>query len=290
MEGVGSNQPVGSYYYFVEDDRGVTFDSDALALVDEDDGGSGNFAHEPSGPTCLQFYGKDVIVMSAHGGGFSNGLSFYYSSISRNGSVTMYDGPNATGNVLASREFYPLGFTRRDGDPTGDFNRWRGIGVKFPGIAQSVLFSGAMNRMLIDDITIGSATSRCPIHGRASTFELWNGDSDSRVGPIVDGGSYCLTGNWNIRVKTSHEMDACGPIRITFFPTGRMSSLRRSVEWVPFYFLFGDNPITRDVYGNTNASPKVSTVLLTNGAYYCIRSTERKVPGHSQACFKHSCQ
>jgi hypothetical protein len=287
MEGVGNNAPIGSYY---ESMYGVTFDADALTLVDQDVGGSGNFAFAPSQSTTVQFYQKDTIVMNVNGG-FETGLSFYYSSITRNGSVTVYDGVNATGNVRAFQHFYPLGFYRGDGDPTGDFNRWRGVGLTFDGVARSVVFRGAVNRMLLDDIALGSATSRCPPTngtGSPSRFELWNGNTDSRTAKLVEGGSYCLAGNWNVRVQTSHEMSTCGPILIKFF-TGR-TVLRRQVEASPSYFLFGDNPVTRDVYGNTNARPAVSSsVALTSGTTYCVRAAEAGVQGYSQVCFVHKC-
>jgi hypothetical protein len=311
MEGIGNNAPVGSYY---QQAYGVAFDPDALALVDQDDddaggaqggGGSGNFAHAPSGTTTLQFYQKDAVVLNVFGtagdesGGFETGVSFYYSSITRNGSVFVYDGYNGTGTVLAYQQFYPLGFDRGGGDPTGDYNRWRGVGLAFAGIARSLVFRGAVNRMLLDDITLGSATSRCPAAnngtsagGASSTFELWDGSTDSRTAKFVGGGSYCLSGNWNVRVHTTHEMSTCGPVLIKFF-TGH-TTLRRQVEASPPYFLFGDDPVTRNVYGNTNAKPKVSGLasLVADGTTsYCVRAAQQSsAPGHpSQVCFVNKC-
>jgi hypothetical protein len=69
----------------------------------------------------------------------------------------MFDGPNGTGNILATLAL-PLTPFNGAPDPTGTFSPLVAIGVSFPGTARSVDFGGAVNQIGFDDITIGSAT------------------------------------------------------------------------------------------------------------------------------------
>ena len=57
---------------------GVQFSSNALALVDADAGGSGNFANEPT-PSTVVFFLSGLPIMN-YSNGFFTGLSFYYGS------------------------------------------------------------------------------------------------------------------------------------------------------------------------------------------------------------------
>lgn len=155
FEGVGDLAFVGSFYSSL----GIEFSSNALALVDSDAGGSGNFANEPSSDTELIFLsGSDVFINVA--GGFDTGFSFYYASETP-ATVNVYDGDDGTGNVLATLNLPPLaqGPSNCAGDPTGDFCNFSPIGVSFSGIAKSIEFEGAANKIGFDDITFGSATA-----------------------------------------------------------------------------------------------------------------------------------
>jgi hypothetical protein len=120
-------------------------------------------------------------------GGFANGFSLFYASLAP-ASVTVYDGPDGSGNVLATINLAPQ-FNANGcvGDPTGAICNWTPVGVSFSGIARSgksmeeklcpvhsstltiidaltcvscfaVDFGGAANLVGFDDITIGSAT------------------------------------------------------------------------------------------------------------------------------------
>ena len=135
---------------------GISFGPDALALIDADAGGSGNFANEPSANTIAFFLTGPGVVMNVNNG-FTTGFSFYYTS-ARVGTVTVYDGPNGTGNVLATvpveRQYNTCGAP----DPTGAFSCWTPVGVTFAGTAFSVNFGGVWNQTGFDDITLGSAT------------------------------------------------------------------------------------------------------------------------------------
>lgn len=133
---------------------GIVFGSSALAIIDEDAGGRGNFANEPSPNTTAFFLSGPGVVMNVPAG-FTNGFSFFYSAVDFPGTVTVWDGLNGTGNLLATLTLPPLG-SGCGGDPRGDFNCWAPIGAAFSGIARSVNFSGSANAIGFDDITLGS--------------------------------------------------------------------------------------------------------------------------------------
>lgn len=133
---------------------GIVFGPDALALIDADAGGSGNFANEPSPDTIAFFLSGPGAVMNV-AAGFTTGFSFYYTSIGFNGSVTVYDALNGAGNILAQVDLVALG-SAGAGDPNGSFDTWAAIGVLFGGTAYSVNFSGVANQIGFDEITLGS--------------------------------------------------------------------------------------------------------------------------------------
>ena len=156
-EGVNDfyNGGTGSFGSGPGSNVGIRF-TNAFAFVDGDAGGSGNFGGEPSPSTAITFLGADSTVMNV-AAGFDTGFSFYYTSPFALGSVTVWDGLDATGNVLAT---LTLGLTPDSGapDPTGQFSPFVPFGVSFIGIARSVDFSGTANQIGFDDITLGSAT------------------------------------------------------------------------------------------------------------------------------------
>ena len=144
-------------------DYGISFGPDALALIDADAGGSGNFANEPSANTIAFFLTGPGVVMNVKNG-FTDGFSFYYTS-ARVGTVTVYDGPNGTGNVLATVPVEKQYNTCGAPDPTGAFSCWTPVGVTFSGTAFSVNFGGSWNQTGFDDITLGSPTPGAEVLG-----------------------------------------------------------------------------------------------------------------------------
>lgn len=136
---------------------GVGFGAGALALIDSDAGGTGNFANEPSADTIAFWLSGASLVMNV-AAGFDTGFSFFYTS-STAAAVTIYDGLNATGNILGVinlvGQHTANGCT---GDPNGTFCNWDAIGVAFAGTAFSVDFSGTANQTGYDDITLFSDT------------------------------------------------------------------------------------------------------------------------------------
>jgi hypothetical protein len=133
---------------------GASFSPDALAIIDQDAGGTGNFGGEPSPDTILFFLSNTAVLNFA--AGFDTGFSFFYSAINNPGSIDVYDGLNKTGSLLASLS---LPTTLSDGgDPNGDFSPFFPVGVAFSGTAKSIDFGGTADQIGFDNITFGSAT------------------------------------------------------------------------------------------------------------------------------------
>jgi hypothetical protein len=165
--GTGSFGSSGTNY-------GIGFSNGALAIIDADAGGSGNFANEPSADTIAFFLSAPSLTMNV-ASGFTTGFSFYYSS-SVQTAINVYDGLNGTGNLLASVLLAAQGTASNGcqlpGDPTGVFNCWNAAGVNFAGTAMSVNFGGAANLTGFDNITLGSATPVIPEPSSTALFLL----------------------------------------------------------------------------------------------------------------------
>jgi hypothetical protein len=158
FEGIGSLNPVGDFYNREPNNFGVFFSPNALALVDFDAGGTGNFGGEPSPDTILYFTEGDRITLNALNG-FDTGFSLFYTSLSLQfpGLVNVYDGLNGSGNLLAALELSPTPFNAAP-DPNGEYSPLVPIGLSFSGIARSVELRGIPDQIGFDNITLGSAT------------------------------------------------------------------------------------------------------------------------------------
>jgi hypothetical protein len=139
---------------------GITFGSDSLASVSVNAGGEGNFSGSPSGNTVAFFLSGPGVVMNV-AGGFQTGFAFYFSAPYYAGNVTVYDGLNASGNVLAQ---IPLALTQAfcNGSEQ-DYSCWQETGVTFSGTAKSVNFSGSANYIAFANITLGTGTATPPL-------------------------------------------------------------------------------------------------------------------------------
>lgn len=152
FEGIGESNPVGAYYapeYY--------FSPATLARVDADAGGLGNFANEPSPNTIMYFLDANNATLDVTNG-FDTGFSFFYSSATA-ASVTVYDAPGGTGNILATLNLLAQAFDNCTGDPNGQYCNWTPIGVNFSGTAYSIDFGGTAGFTGFDNITFGSATA-----------------------------------------------------------------------------------------------------------------------------------
>lgn len=149
-------------------DLGVSFSDNALALVDPDSVGlpvtAGNFGGEPTPETVLFFLTGTAATLNLDAG-FETGFSFFYSSINFEGSIEVYSGLNATGDVLASLTLPETPFNGAP-DPTGAFSPFVPLGVAFDGVARSIDFGGTINQIGFDNITFGSVD---PLDGNTVT-------------------------------------------------------------------------------------------------------------------------
>lgn len=163
FEGLGDNTDVLNYYNggLAGDGSGpgpnfgVQFISGARSVVDFDAGGSGNIANEPSGQTALFFFSVNSAIMNVPTG-FVDGFGTWFSTINETGFIEIFSEMDAGGSLVATIDLAALGTTPGGGDPTGDFNRWREVGVAFAGTARSVRISGTANTIAFDNITFGA--------------------------------------------------------------------------------------------------------------------------------------
>jgi len=108
----------------------VTFGPSWIALIDQDAGGSGNFANEPSPDTSTVYMAPEPI-------NFSEGVQyveFYYSAAESSIPVTLnaWDGPDATGTIVATAQGTTVGVNPPadcTGDPTGAYCLWAQLSV-----------------------------------------------------------------------------------------------------------------------------------------------------------------
>ena len=163
FEGVGNQANLNGFYDGGTDSLGnsgvdydIAFGTNTLGLIDADAGGTGNFANEPSSDTIMFFLTGTAILNYVPG--FDTGFSFFYTS-STAASVFVYDGLNATGNLLATLNLSAQHTDNCSGDPNGEFCNWSAVGASFVGTAMSVDFGGTVNQTGYDDITFGSATA-----------------------------------------------------------------------------------------------------------------------------------
>ena len=125
FEGIRDNAQVLDFYNGgAGTNYGISFDNNARASVDRDAGRTGQFANEPSPSTVLDPGGTGTNMNAASG--FIDTLSFFYAASTPNqtGSVSIFDGFDGTGTLLASLSL-PLttgGMGDPDGGPRGGFN------------------------------------------------------------------------------------------------------------------------------------------------------------------------
>ncbi|WP_254174637.1 SdrD B-like domain-containing protein [Planktothrix pseudagardhii] len=138
-------------------ESGLNFSTNALGIVSVEQGGSGNFIDPLTNPgqlaTAITYdQGQSIIINVADG--FDQKFSFRYGSPFADHQVTIYEGVNGTGNVLASVQL----------PRTPDSNLTPGAYILennpsstlfFEGIAKSVILGSQPNKLLINNITFG---------------------------------------------------------------------------------------------------------------------------------------
>jgi hypothetical protein len=151
FEGVGDSTPIGNFYNGgLGVNYGVEFVGNSLGIVAAEAGGGGNFTNAPSMPTIMFWLDGPATIMNV-AAGFEDGFATYYSSISEPGSISIYDGLNGTGNLLATLNLSALG-----SQAGGIYDTWSLAGTSFDGTGMSVVFSGSANYIGFDNVTFGS--------------------------------------------------------------------------------------------------------------------------------------
>jgi len=167
FEGVGNLSDIAQFYNGGTDSSGhhgpnygVSFSTLVTGLIDQDDGGNGNFANEPSSKTVMVNFSNGPAVLNI-AAGFSDQFSFYYST-QTNLHAIAYSDLNGSGNVLAQldvTDFIPQYQLTCSGDPMGQFCNWTFTVVNFGGIAKSITFEGDAGDQAmytIDNLALGT--------------------------------------------------------------------------------------------------------------------------------------
>jgi len=136
---------------FSQEALNICLNSTSVTCSNTSRGGQG----DPNSANGALFFLSGSQTYMNIAAGFDTGFSFNYTAISRPGSVTVYDGANGTGNVLA---VVNLGTTQSGPCPgyNAGFCPFVAAGVSFAGTAHSVSFAGVANQVVFDDITFGS--------------------------------------------------------------------------------------------------------------------------------------
>jgi hypothetical protein len=172
FEGLGSQANILDFYNGGTDSAGnsgvnygIQFGVNTLALKESDP--SANFALEPSPETVMFFLTGSAVLNYAPG--FDTGFSFWYTTTTFSGSVTVYDGLDATGNLLGTIALGALGVGPAPGD---SFSNWAIGSLPFAGVAKSINFGGTVNQVGYDNITFGSTNPSAATPEPASFFLL----------------------------------------------------------------------------------------------------------------------
>ena len=156
---------------------GVSFGSNALNICLNTPGTScsntsrGGLGDPNSQLGSLFFLAGGATTMNV-AAGFETGFSFFYTAINQGGSVTVYDGLDGTGNLLAT-----LNLTTTTSNCAAQYNAgfcpFVAAGVAFAGTAKSVNWGGVANQIVFDVVTFGSSTpGQTPIPGTLALVGL----------------------------------------------------------------------------------------------------------------------
>lgn len=155
FEGAGSMAAINGFYNGGTDSAGnsgnnygILFGANALALKESDP--IANTGMTPSPETGMFFLSGTAVLN--YGGGFDS-FSFWYSTTGFSGTVEVFDGLDATGNLLGTVNLLALGIGPSAGNP---FSNWAQASLAFGGIAKSINFGGTVNQVIYDDITLGN--------------------------------------------------------------------------------------------------------------------------------------
>ena len=116
FEGLRDNEPILNFYNGGDGangsgpgpNYGITFEGQSLGIISDlstivtpagPQTGTGDFSNAPSGVTTAYFLSGSGVVMNV-AAGFTTGFSVYYAAANTPGSISVYDGLDATGQYL----------------------------------------------------------------------------------------------------------------------------------------------------------------------------------------------
>jgi hypothetical protein len=260
FEGCLNGNLVGSFYAGVGGPNyGAVCGPAAKAVVDLDLGLVTNLATCPSGATAMLFSaaaGAHVTVAS----GFTDHLSLQVAALV-DGAVTVFDGPDGTGNILAT---LPIGTSSGACcggslasllclDPIGKFGAWQHLTVPFSGVAKSIKFTGNNLLMLVDDITIIPAAVVPPVLAK-TTYWLWNPLTNKVVSELKNNAALCIALPYNIEVRPSAILKKA-PVTLAL-KTELGATVFVYNDYVKPFYLWGDVTAVADVLVNTKPLAK----------------------------------
>jgi hypothetical protein len=149
--GLKNLQFIGNYYDGGggNPDLGVDFSGNAQAIVQATKGGSGNFINNPGGYPVMFFQTGNSVTMNAKNG-IGVAIWFSYSAL-KPGTVTVYDGANGAGTVLANITLNP----NNTGCNTYAMCVWTPVAIPLTATAASIKFGGTANYVAIGSIHLG---------------------------------------------------------------------------------------------------------------------------------------
>lgn len=128
----------------------LVFTTNAQAIISAAKGGSGNFINNPGGSPVL-FFGTGANTTINATAGVDTAIWFSYSAL-QPGTATLYDGPNGTGNILASATLTP----NNVGCNTYKMCVWSPVGFPLSATVASIRFTGTANFLGIGAIHVGT--------------------------------------------------------------------------------------------------------------------------------------
>jgi hypothetical protein len=151
--GTSSDGTSGTNYgiSFTSNAQAICLNTPGISCSNTSRGGLGNPNSDKGGLFFLS--GAETFMNVA--GGFDTGFSFYYTAINVGGSVSVYDGLDGTGNVLATLTL-PTTVSNCDSSYGAGFCPFVASGIGFAGTAMSVSFAGVADQVVFDDVTFGS--------------------------------------------------------------------------------------------------------------------------------------
>ena len=128
----------------------LVFTTNAQAIVSATKGGSGNFVNNPGGSPVMFFATGTNVTINATAG-IDTAIWLSYSAL-QPGTATVYDGPNGTGNILASATLTP----NNVGCNSYKMCVWSPVGFPLSATVASIRFTGTANLLGIGAIHVGT--------------------------------------------------------------------------------------------------------------------------------------